>query len=232
MSAPATYEVDISLSVPTLNALTKGGYYLYILLATRITDGAARPTIWGAKQALSMATTITWPAAISVYTSTTPMVSGKAVSVGFKAPIAGGQTLEVAAAGIGTVMDGGPASMITIDNKVSNPFVTGFARADAAGDQMPVFAAPLYGKQSIQAFPLPQALLNFTTKKYAPGTILDSIQPASEPAAAFGQSLLIDMTTAKKRQVSYDINNGWDWNKESWAKTIPANADLTRILIQ
>lgn len=232
MTAPTTYEIDITLSTATLTALSKGGYYLYVLHATKMTDGAAMPIIWEASQTFGTITKITWGSDMSAYCSSSPIVSGKAVSMINHPAITGGQTLKVAKSGIGTVKIGGPADMITIENQSTVQFASGLACANSKGTMVPYVAAPLYGKQSNQSFPLPQALLNFSTKKYLPGTVIKSLQPVSPTLAAFGTSLLVDLTSANKRKVGFDINKGWSWGKNVWGKPIAANADLSKILIQ
>ncbi len=232
MTASKTYEIDIALSAPTITALSNGGYYLYVLLGTTMTDGAARPVLWEARRDFGVATKVTWSSDVSAYASSSSIGPGKAVSMINDPPIKGGQTLKVAKTGIGTAKIGGPAHMITIKNQSAVQFASGLACANSKGTMVPFVVAPLYGKQSNQCFPAPKALLNFSTKKYAPGTIIGSVQPKVLAMAAFGSSLLVDLSGANKRSVAFDINRGWDWGKNVWANRVAANADLSKVLIQ
>ncbi len=232
MSAPSNYQVDIVMPPATVTALINGGYYLYVLHATQMTDASARPTVWSATKAISATTQISWPDAVYAYTSSTPIATDNPISIGFDTALSGGQTLEVEPGGIGTVKIGGPPTEITFFNTTTTQFTTGFARTGTAGKNIPTFAAPLYGGQSNQAFPLPQVLLNFSTKVYAPGTVITSIQPNVLALAAYTPSLLVDLTSADQRQVNFDINTGWSWGSFAWAQTVPASADLSTVLIQ
>lgn len=232
MSAPSIYQVDIVIPPATVTALINGGYYLYVLHATQMTDGAARPTIWSATQSISANTQVIWPDAVSAYTSPASIVIGKPISIGFDTAIKGGQTLDVAAGGNGTVMIGGPPTEITFNNTTTTPFTVGFAIENASSTNIPTFAVPLYGGQSNQAFPSPQVLLSFSTKVYAPGTVITSIQPNSLALAAYTPALLVDLNGVDQRQVNFDINSGWSWGSFAWAQTVSANADLSTVLIQ
>lgn len=231
MTKSTACQVQIMLSAATVTALTRGGYCLYVLHAVEITDGAALPIIWGATQAISPATKVNWNAAVSAYTSITAIEAGKTIAVGSTVDASGGQTVEIAACGVETLMNAGPADMISFANTVTDQFTVGFARTDASGIPVPIYAVPLYGLHIVQANPSPQILLNFSTRKYLPGTMVTNIESTGSVKASYGQSLLIDMTGENNRSVSYDINTGWDWGRFAWANIIPATADLSKILL-
>lgn len=231
MTTSTACQVQIMLSAATVTALTNGGYYLYALHAVEITDGAAVPVIWAATQAISPATTVSWDADVSAYTSFTAINTGKTVAIGAAVAARGGQTVDVSAGGIETLMNRGPANMISFSNSVTTQFTVGFARTDGAGKPVPIFAVPLYGLHISQAYPSPQILLNFSTRKYLPSTMITNIEPTGNSKASYSQSLLIDMTGVTERTIAYDINTGWDWGDYAWGRTIPANADLTKKLL-
>lgn len=219
------------LSAATVTALINGGYYLYALHAVEITDGAAVPVIWAATQVISPATYVSWDLGVSAYTSLNKINSGKTIAIGAAVAASGGQTVNVSAGGMETLMNTGPANMISFANNVTTPFTIGFARTDASGTAVPIFAVPLYGLHNGQAYPSPQILLNFSTRRYRPGTMIMSIEPTGLPQASYGQSLLIDMNGVTTRSVSYDINTGWDWGSFVWANIVPANTNLSKILL-
>lgn len=231
MGTPTNYQVDISLGPATVSALIDGGYFLYTMFAIEMTDGAARPTIWSGTKSIMAKMTIEWPAAVSAYTSSSAITSGGQISIGYDTKISDGQTFEVAAGGGGQVKTEGPALKITVTNTTETQFTSGFARPNA-GEAAPFFAVPLYGNQINVAAALPKILLQFTTKKFEPGTVVESFVPKSTSQAAYSPSLLVNATDSGPRQVAYDINTGWSWGNYTWAQTIPANADLAIVLIK
>lgn len=231
MTTSTPCQVQITLSVATVAALINGGYTLYAMHAVEITDGAAVPVIWDATKAIAPTMQISWDTSVAAYTSLSPISVGKTIAVGSSVAADGGQTVGVGAGGVETLMTGGPANMISFANNVTDQFTIGFTRTDTSGTVVPIFAVPLYGLHNGQAYPSPQILLNFSTRRYRPGTMIMSIEPTGLPQASYGQSLLIDMTGANNRSVSYDINTGWDWGRFAWANIIPATADLSKILL-
>ncbi len=79
---------------------------------------------------------------------------------------------------------------------------------------------------------LPKVLLQISTEKLEPGTVVESFVPKSATLASYNPSLLVTATDGGTRQVTYDINTGWNWGDYSWAQIIPASADLAKVLIE
>jgi len=231
MAESSTGGLDISLDGATATALKDGGYWLYALFAVEMSNAAARPTIWIATDNLSTKMHFTWSMAVSAYTSFSQIVDGGSIQFAFQAPIKLGQTLKVSAGGYGEVVTEGPPSLISIANTTSTPFTAGLARG-LGTSLTPIFAAPLYGRQTNLVVPLPKILLEFSTRKLAAGTVLDSFVPSSALIASFTESLLLTVPESGVREVAYNINKGWEWGGEPWAQTYPADADLAKILIE
>ncbi len=231
MVATPNYQVDISLDSTTVSALIDGGYFLYTMFAIEMTDGAARPTIFSGTQNVMANMTVEWLAAVSAYTSASVITNGGPIRIGYETQISNGETFEVAAGGGGDVKAAGPASQITVTNTTQTQFTSGFARPNA-GKSVPIFAVPLYGNQTNVASASPKILLNFSTKKFEPGTVVQSFVPTSTTLAVYSPSLLVTATDSGTRQVAYDINAGWNWGDYIWAEEISANADLEKVLIE
>jgi hypothetical protein len=231
MATTPTYQVELSMKPDTVSALIDGGYFLYALFAVEMTNGAARPTIWSATQSITANMPVEFSATVSAYTTSSDITSGGEIQIGYETQIGLGQTLEVTAGGVGQVKTEGPASKITVANTTSTQFTSGFSRPNG-GQSVPIFAVPLYGNQSNVAAPLPKALLQISTEKLEPGTVVESFVPKSATLASYNPSLLVTATDGGTRQVTYDINTGWNWGDYSWAQFIPASADLAKVLIE
>lgn len=230
MGTPTNYQVDISLNPATVSTLINGGYFLYTMFAIRMTDAAARPTIWSGTTSIMAKMTVEWSSSVSAYTSSSEITRDARINIGYETEIDDGQTFEVVAGGGGQVKTEGPALKITIMNTTNTQFTSGFARSNA-GESVSIYAVPLYGNQTNVASALPRVLLQFTTGRFEPGTVMENYAPISPIDAAYGPSLLVDATDNGPRQVAYDVNAGWSWGDYSWARTILANADLTKVLI-
>lgn len=224
------YDIQLSFSKETVLALINGGYSLYQMFAVCLSDDAARPTIWSRRQSFMKAMTLSWSDAVSAYTASVPVANGQQILAGFEIAIDNAQVLTVGVGGLGTVSAGGPADKISITNKTTTGYTTGLARA-MGGVTTPFFAAPLYGNQTLVVGVLPQTLLQISTKAYALGDVVDSFFPMTD-GAVFTSSVLITGDSTSPRKVTFDINKGWSWGGGSWAQNIPANANLSTVLIK
>lgn len=233
MATSPTYQIDLSLTPATVGALVDGGYSLYAVFAVEMTNAAAGPTVGFATQSIMANMTIEWTADVSAYTSSSPITNGGLIRIGYETSIDPGQTFEVTAGGVGQVKTEGPSTKITIANTTAGPFTSGFARAvSGMAAAVPIFAVPLYGNQTNVAAPLPKVLLQLTTKTLRPGAVVERFMPKSLALASYNLSLLVTATESGLRKLSYDINTGWSWGHHSWAQTVPADANLTTLLIE
>ncbi|MDH5479924.1 MAG: hypothetical protein OEX11_04100 [Nitrosomonas sp.] len=225
------YQVDISLHSDTVSLLIDGGYFLYTMFAIEMTNGTARPTIWSRTQNIMGKMTVEWPAAVSAYTSSSNIASGRTIRIGYETKVSNGQIFEVTAGGGGRVKIDGAKLQITVTNTTNTQFTSGFARPYAE-EFIPIYAVPLYGNQTNVASVSPQILLLFTTKRLEPGTVVENFVQKPAIQAAYSPSLLVNVTDRETRQVAYDINTGWSWGDYSWAQIIPTNANLVKLLIK
>jgi hypothetical protein len=233
MSTSATYQINICLAPATVAALMDGGYSLYAMFAVEMTNAAARPTIGFATQNVTANMTIIWEADVSAYTSSSSLVTGGVIRIGYETPIDLGQTLIVTAGGVGQVKNEGASSKITVANTTAGTFTSGFARAvSGEGVPIPIYAVPLYGNQTNVAAPLPKILLQFSTADLQAGALVEKSTIKLSTGASYSPSLLVTAAENEPRTLNYDINAGWNWGAYSWAQIIPANADLTKVLIE
>jgi hypothetical protein len=120
------------------------------------------------------------------------------------------------------VTEDGLADAMSMLNQSNAQYTCGLA--GGAGQPLsPIAAFPLYGYMMNAFAPIEKVLLMFTT------------YPASQGALAtrsYAQGLLVDLTSATSREVSYDINSGWSWGEAAWGQIVPPNALLAPVLIQ
>ncbi|MDK4706399.1 hypothetical protein PH562_29420 [Rhizobium sp. CNPSo 4062] len=233
MPASSAYKIALSMAPATIEALVDGGYRLCAMFAIQMTNDAARPTVAFATPNIAPSMLIEWMPDVAAYTSNDPIVGGGLIKPGYQTPIAQGQTFFVTTGGGGDIKSGGPPSKISIANTTSIPFTSGFARSFATSETpIPIYAAPLYGNQTNVAVPLPKILLLFTTAAIKPGEMLESLAMRFLPAASYSSSLLVTASQAQIRELSYDINLGWNWGSYSWAELVAANADFAKVLIE
>lgn len=234
----ANLQVQITMSVSTVQALTDNGSLLYGLKAVQSSSAAGRPLVW-ITQPYSTNTPVSWSTSVAAYTSFNPIKENEVISPGFSAAIQTGQTLNVAAGGVGTVVNGGPSAQISIFNTTETSFTCGLAESSGSQVSAPFCAFPLYGG-NLQSFgPVEKILLMFSTDQLAPGTVIEStlssgpIAASIQLFAAISPGALIDMTgAASPVPVTFDINQGWSWGAGVNAVRVPANANLVPLLIE
>jgi hypothetical protein len=230
-------QVKIEMTPETVRLLLASRNYLYALRAVKSSDRAGRPLVWRQIRDYSTATFVSWQDLYRAYTSSSPIVAETTINVGFSASITPEQTLSVEAGGVGSVVAGGPAEKISILNTVDTQFTCGLSENSSEGgsDGFPYCAFPLYGSNLQQIGPLEKVLLTFATESLPPGTVIGSVlgsRLSEYTLASFTSSVLIDLTGATERDVSYDINLGWSWGEAPWARSIPAGANLVPWLIE
>lgn len=220
----STYTVTIEMNQTTVSQLMAGGFQLCAFLGVGCSQQAGAPTVWMMTRSLSLSLPVSFTQTCSAFTSvSTQIVPGMVIFASFETPIDIGQILNVTSAqGSGSVTSGGEPDAITIQNQTSTRFTCGLARAGNAGSQ-PCCALPLNGNMAESIAPLPKILLCFTTYPMQAGTVVQII-----PAPG----ILVDLTGVSSRTVSFDINSGWSAGGAPWATNIPANANLTPLLIE
>lgn len=216
-----TYQVVINLSPATVQDLNNGNYSLYGFKAVQASGGGGAPLVWMQTQNYANNNAIMWEEQYQAYVSNSQIVPNAMVVPMFSEAILPGQTLQVQQGGFGTVVQGGPSSGISILNQSSMQYACGLSQA-VGNSPSPCCAFPLYGNMMSVIAPLNKVLFMFSTIPVQVGTVIfQALSPA----------ILIDLTGANERNVSYDINNGWSWGGASWAENVPSNSDLVPLLI-
>jgi hypothetical protein len=218
----AFYEVNINMSQQTVQALTMNGYSLYGFKAVQAHQGGGAPLVWLASRNIYPTMEVSWASNYQAYTSNSQIIPNGQIMMMFNANIGLGQTLEIQNGGMGQVSNQGTPGAISFLNQGSTQFTTGLAQP-VNNDYAPYCAFPLYGNMLGVVAPVEQVLLMFSTLPVNTGTVIEQ---------AFSSGILIDLTSASQRTVSFDINTGWSWGGTSWARNVPANSSLVPLLIQ
>lgn len=219
------WTVTIAMSPPTLKALERSGYSLFGFLGVRCSDAAAVPLVWYQTRDYLLSTVVTWAPVYQAYLSFSPIGPTAPIVPGASVPIDIGQMLTVGQTGPEQVGAGPSSQGVAFLNRSSRPFTCGLAEPVPPDGTAfnPVCAAPLYGTNGQLFVPAPRLLLLFSTVPVPTGTVLER---------ATGPGLLIDMTGATDRAVTYDINSGWDCGSAVWGRVVAPFAELAPLLVE
>lgn len=209
------YQVTISVSNESLQALSSGGFSLCALKAIATTAGGGQPLYWQVTKQLANSMSVQWASQYAAYTSR----QTSDINIISMVPIDYGQIANLPD---GTVTEGGLADAMSMLNQSNAQYTCGLA-GGMAQSLSPIAAFPLYGYMMNAYAPIEKVLLMFTTYPAAPGVTA---------ARSYAQGLLVDLTSATSREVSYDFNSGWSWGEAAWGEIVPPNALLAPVLIQ
>lgn len=220
---PYTVSVDLS-SGDTVAQLNQQGYLLYGFKAVQTSQKGGVPVVWFAFNSATTpflsSATINWTEQYQGYVTNAQAITNGQIRGETSWDMTLGQVVDVTT---GDVTDGGTPSALSLNNLSSNPFTCGISQVQG-GVPTPMCAFPLNGNHMDVIAPIEIILLMFATQVNNTGTVIEQ---------AFSQGLLINLTSAQQRAVSYDINKGWSTpgGQQGWATTVQANADLVPLLI-
>ena len=220
MSTP--YEIDISLSPETVKELKDGGYALYGFKAVKSTVVGAAPLVWFTDLNFLNTTRVKWTEQYQAYISTDQIISNGVIDASANVDINLGQTANVDEDQNLTPVSEGTPLAISIFNQSSMPLTAGISQMNN-GSANPMCAIPLHGNMLDVVVPIEKVLLTFASNTVNTGTVIYK---------AYASGLLIDLTSANTRSVSFDINNGWTWDGGTWGVPVRANESLVPLLIE
>jgi len=236
-------QITITMDPASVCAYNSSSVRLIIWKSVGNSDAATEPLIWSVLPAISPTMYVSYTTtSISVYTSMSADVPpGTVIQPTFSAPIAIGEILVLSknGGGSGNVQAGGPAGAVSVQNSTGTEYLCGLVQAQGSNDLAPYCAVLIYGAGQESLYPVDKVLLGFSSAALKPGEFvqsLDSFVPItsrSNTNASVGTSmLLIDLTSADTRSVSYDMNTGWSWGKNAWGTTYSSDTKLATILIE
>jgi hypothetical protein len=222
------YQIQITMSQDTIAALKSSGYALYGFKAVKNGNSNAAPLVWfkSQRQDLLTNTTINWVEQYQAYISNGQIISGGTIDASNAANMNLGQTANVNKYGNLDAVNKGNSLAISLNNPSQTPYMASGISQLISGKASPMIALPLYGETEEEFIPIEKVLLMFATPTVNTGTVLYQ---------SYTEGVLLDLTAAegspKTRAVNYEMNTGWDWGKQAWGTSVPANEDLVPILI-
>lgn len=215
------YEIDISLTQATVDALKNSGFALYAFKAVKSTVSGGAPLVWFRTTAMLTSMKVKWEETYQAYISTDEIIANGSISASTSCDVDLGQTAYVSATGGLSPANGGTDGAIAILNQGAHPWTTGISQLNN-GKASPMCAIPLFGNMLDVIVPIEKVLLMFASNTVNTGTVIYK---------AYSAGVMVDLTASNTRPVSFDINAGWSWGGGTWAQQIPANADLVPLLI-
>jgi hypothetical protein len=223
--AATGYKVIITMTEDTVKKLKNGGFFLYGFKAVQSEAGGGYPLVWFKSQTFGLQTIVAWQVQYQAYTSLEEIVTGGTITASNPYDADLGDILYVETQnGMGSIIQGGPTSSISIKNQTQTEFTCGISEVGPEGSK-PMCAFPLYGMHANTITPIEKVVLTFASEPVNTGQVIQQ---------AFSTSLKIDLTGApgNSRTVEYAINTGWKWGGSPWAKQIEAGWDLVPVLIE
>ncbi|HEX2209650.1 MAG TPA: hypothetical protein VHG93_18360 [Longimicrobium sp.] len=152
--------------------------------------------------------------------------TGTVIDPAFSYPVQLGQALQVTGADLsGEVVEvGGTPGAVAIINTTPAPFTCGIALLQPGGGSIPICAFPMLPNGDDLIVPLDTVFLMFSPLAEQEGELVER---------SFSAGLLIDMTDASSRSVTYDATTGvWSWaDQAAWATPYPPNQELAPLLV-
>ncbi|GGX93448.1 hypothetical protein GCM10007160_21280 [Litchfieldella qijiaojingensis] len=215
------YEISISMNSDTVDKLKNGGFALYGFKAVKTASQGGAPLVWFQSTSFLDQTEITWEEQYQAYISTDEIIANGRIQASASADIDLEQTMNVSQNGTVDVYQEGTPHAISILNRGKNPWTCGISQ-QTGGSTKPMCAFPLYGNNLDVIAPIERVLLMFASNTVNTGTVIYK---------AYSSGVLVDLTSSQSRSVKFDINDGWDWGGQSWAKSVQAQESLVPLLI-
>jgi hypothetical protein len=133
-----------------------------------------------------------------------------------------GQTMNVGAGGVGTVVNTGSPGYLNIYNQTTTPYTCGVSVFNQVTNSAnPICAFNLFGGGLDTFVPVEIIYLMFATQAVNTGTVIEQ---------AFAPGIQVNMTgQSTPAPLTFDINNGW--TGPGYSTNYPANQNLLPLLI-
>jgi hypothetical protein len=155
--------------------------------------------------------TISWQEQYGGYVDNQQFGPGVTVLAKDIKPMDLGDILSVDNTGVPSVNTGGASGDITVLNKGDKPWTGGMGQM-VEGNLSPLCAFPLNGNFSNTMMPYEKVLLVFESGQTDTGSVVEETTSST---------IIITLTGADvgvPKQVSFDINTGWDADNAGWAQ--------------
>ncbi|MEK2475310.1 MULTISPECIES: hypothetical protein [Streptomyces] len=216
------YTVRVTIDKDSIKEMDK--YTLYGFKAVR-TSGDAEPVVWFADNSYTTDTDIAWHTEYQAYAS--PYAQTGPISTYHPEDIQLGETFVVESKKCLGRVDGkpDPTKPITVTNRVpETKFRVGIAQKPSISEEFRPLCTSTMIADGTNAFsPVEKVLLIFATAEIDEGAVI---------TRAFSAGVLIDLTGAAKRSVTFSTQKSWGWAKDAkWAEKITQDDPITKHLI-
>jgi len=225
MSTPPTHQVTVNIAAGSLAQLIGVGATLYALHGFETSNRSAMPLVAYANADLAATQTWAWAEDYQAFVSRTALSAGvgdpaqRKIQVGASTAVRLGQTVDVDASLQLTVSAGAPAGAIAF-NSTADALTCGLAYGAGAA---PACAVTLVAGLSVVIAPAQCVFLMFSTSAFELGAWVEQ---------SSGDGLLVDMTGADARAVTFDLTaaGGWIEADQAWARAVAAGTGLPGLL--
>jgi hypothetical protein len=221
-----TYSISITLTGDTASQLSSSGSILYAFNSVSSSNQTGCPLVWYVDDGQFFSTTtISWSDSYQAYISTNPIAPLAVVTPQASEPISVSQIMNVNEYGNCTASTNGISGTITIQSAKSSMLTCGISETVGNGTSAsaPICAFYVSLPIPVEITPVQKILLMFATDVYQVGAYM---------VDALGQGLLVDMSGATSREVSFDYLTGWSAGNATWAEIINFGTDLASVLIE
>ncbi len=215
------YEIDVKLLNDTAPTLHDRHFSLYGFKAVKTSLGGGQPLVWFKTQSFLATTVIIWEEQYEAYISTSDIKQNVTIRASNQKRIDLNAKATVTSDSRMIVTEGGTPHAITIKNKDAKPWTCGISQQNSNGYTQ-LCAFPLSGHMEDVIAPIEKVLLMFATETVNTGTVIEK---------AYSEGVMINLTAAQTRALTFDINAGWDWGGQTWGTKVTENELLSPILI-
>jgi len=213
--------VTIMMSASTVQDLMQAGFGLSVFKAVQTTVNGAAPVVWMQTNQFLETMQVSWPDQYGAYISDSQIIPNAMIEAASQVAASLGEMVSVDGSGNLSVGGQGQPGAISIFNQATSQWTAGICEV-ANGQFAPTVAMPLHGNFLDVVAPVEKVMLMFSTTPVNPGTVIFQ---------SFASGLFVDLTGGSDRQVTFDINQGWNWGGAPWAQSVPPNSDLVPFLV-
>jgi len=220
-----TYTIQFTMDSDTIAALAGSSLVAFkgVSLGNGTNANGASPVAWFTSTEFGPLTTLTWTEDYYGYVSQSSIVPNGTIEASNATGITLGEVANIDAQENMTVVEGGEAGCISLNNTSNSPYTCGIAMAVNGGEPQPICAFPLRGMHTDVFIPEERVYLMFVGATIDTGTVYEQ---------SVGSGLLVDLTGNPSRAgINYDIDHGWAWGSAPWAYQYPPATNLVPLLL-
>ncbi|WP_278020366.1 hypothetical protein [Flavobacterium ginsengisoli] len=237
------YSLITTFSQDTVEILNQGNYTLCCFLASKTENPSLFvPLCWSITKDFLQSVLIEWEDTLCSYLSTSEIKENSVIYIPQLGPQKGSATGRSSVSGSSyqielkqrmLIENSGKVSVdslntfdnVLIQNNSNNRYSTGISIYNNSEEKYYGNCTfnSYYG-QNIKIAPVNKAFLMFTNNNIENNTVV---------SIAENPGIMVDLTASAdhSRTVSYDMNNGWSSNGQTWAKKYPSGTNLKTFLL-